>query len=144
MYVFELSSCVLILQCICLYCPSVCIWIVLLYACINCPFVSADCKSILNSRIKLHRQACCVMAWWFSCVDIPRSIWVLSEVYKWGLLPSWWSGDDIHFFLAWMFVWLWNHVSRIWCLEFLLDPKLQSCLQFWNHGITFISVEHVE
>lgn len=33
------------------------------------------------------------MAWWFSCLDIPRSFWVLSEVHKCDLLSPWWSGS---------------------------------------------------
>lgn len=54
-----------------------------------------DCKSFTNTRVKFHCQTSCFMAWWLSCVDISRSIWMLSEVHKWELLPPWWSGHVV-------------------------------------------------
>lgn len=64
--------------------------LVFLFLCI-CLFWT-DIEGIFNSRVKLHSQACCFMAWWLSCLDLTRGFWLLSEVCEWYLLSSWWSG----------------------------------------------------
>ena len=78
-----------------------------IFLAVDVVFYLVDCKSIFGTWVKLHCQASCFMAWWFSRVVISWSIWMLQEVHKWESLSSRWSGqghklgNDIYFTAIW-------------------------------------------
>lgn len=95
-----------------------------------------DIKSVINSRIKLHCKACRIMAWWLSCVDITRSVWLLSKVYKWYLLSTRWSG----WCLACM---PYAKLLKVLALVSFAGDLLLFPIKIWFHILKYVLYVHI-